>query len=103
MMTRSRRFGVATMLLAALVMTAIPSRADAQYFGRNKVQYENFKFEVLATPHFDIHYYPAEKAAATEVGRMAERWYARFSRLFNHQLSGRQPIILYADHPDFEQ
>jgi hypothetical protein len=103
MMTRSRRFGVAAFLMFGLAMAAIPARADAQYFGRNKVQYESFKFEVLATPHFDIHYYPAEKAAATELGRMAERWYARLSRLFNHQLSGRQPIILYADHPDFEQ
>jgi hypothetical protein len=103
MMTRSRRFGVAATLLFGLATAAIPARADAQYFGRNKVQYESFKFEVLATPHFDIHFYPAEKAAATEVGRMAERWYARLSRLFNHQLSGRQPIILYADHPDFEQ
>ena len=103
MMTRSRRFSVATLFLCGLAMAAIPAPAAAQYFGRNKVQYENFKFEVLATPHFDIHYYPAEKAAATEVGRMAERWYARLSRLFNHQLSGRQPIILYADHPDFEQ
>ena len=96
MMTRSRRFSVATLLLCGLAIAAIPTPATAQYFGRNKVQYENFKFEVLATPHFDIHYYPAEKAAATELGRMAERWYARLSRLFNHQLAGRQPIILYA-------
>ena len=103
MMTRSRRFSVATLLLCGLAMAAIPAPAAAQYFGRNKVQYENFKFKVLTTPHFDIYYYPAEKAAATEVGRMAERWYARLSRLFNHQLSGRQPIILYASHPDFEQ
>ena len=34
---------------------------------------------------------------------MAERWYTRFSRLFNHELNGRQPILLYASHPDFEQ
>jgi hypothetical protein len=77
--------------------------ADAQYFGRNKVQYENFDFKVLKTEHFDIHYYPEAREAVEQAARMAERWYARLSRVFDHELRGRQTIILYADHPDFEQ
>jgi len=32
---------------------------------------------------------------------MAERWYARLSKALNHELSSRQPVIFYADHPDF--
>jgi hypothetical protein len=32
---------------------------------------------------------------------MAERWYTRLSKLLNHELTTRQPVILYADHPDF--
>ena len=99
-----RRLGGALgLLLAVLGLSVLPTRAEAQYFGRNKVQYENFKFQVLATPHFDIYYYPQEAKAAAEAARMAERWYARLQRLTNHTLTGRQPIILYADHPDFEQ
>ena len=35
--------------------------------------------------------------------RMAERWYARLSRLLNHRFAKRQPLILYASHPHFEQ
>jgi hypothetical protein len=34
---------------------------------------------------------------------MAERWYARLSRIFQHRLSTRQPLVLYASHADFEQ
>ncbi len=79
------------------------STAAGQYFGRNKVQYENFDFKVLKTEHFDIHYYPEARDAVDQAARMAERWYARLSRMFNHELSSRQTIILYADHPDFEQ
>src|SRR5262249_47351337 len=30
-------------------------------------------------------------------------WYARLSKILNHDLSGRQPLLLYASHPDFEQ
>ncbi|UCC47593.1 MAG: PD40 domain-containing protein [Gemmatimonadota bacterium] len=77
--------------------------AEAQYFGRNKVQYERFDFQVLKTEHFDIHYYPEAREAVEQTARMAERWYARLSRLLNHELSSRQIIVLYADHPDFEQ
>ena len=54
--------------------------AQGGYFGRNKVQYRNFKFQVLKTEHFDIHFYPEEEAAARMTARMAERWYARLSK-----------------------
>jgi Tol biopolymer transport system component len=91
----------ASWLLVALLWF-VPS-ASAQHFGQNKVQYDDFKFEVLATEHFDIYYYPIEADAARLTARMAERWYGRLSTLFSHQLSSRQPVILYASHPEFEQ
>jgi len=81
--------------------SALPSAA--QYFGRNKVQYEKFDFKVLKTDHFDIYYYPEEEASVRLAARMAERWHARLTRLLQHELSGRQPLILYAAHPHFEQ
>ena len=80
---------------------AIPS--NAQYFGRNKVQYEHFDFKILTTEHFDIYYYPEEEAAVRLAARMAERWYVRLTRVLNHELRGRQPLILYAAHPHFQQ
>lgn len=91
----------AVLLFVALLAFALP--ADAQYFGRNKVQYETFDFQVLTTEHFDIYFYPEEEAAVQLAARMAERWYTRLSRLLRHELSGRQPLILYAAHPHFQQ
>ncbi len=88
--------------LGAALLLATPT-ASAQYFGRNKVQYETFNFQVLTTEHFKVFYYPAERGAAEQAARMAERWYARLSTVLGHQLRGRQPLVLYADHPDFEQ
>src|SRR3954454_11641741 len=84
---------------------AIPSATLAQsgYFGGNKVQYHNFQFKVLATDHFDIYFYPEEQEAAHIAARMAERWYGRLSVVMNHQLRGRQPIILYASGPHFRE
>ena len=44
-----------TLLLGALGLFASP--AQAQYFGRNSVQYKSFDFKILKTQHFDIYFY----------------------------------------------
>src|SRR5690348_965210 len=75
--------------------------AHAQYFGQNKVRYKTMDFKVLKTQHFDIYYYQGLDQMAPEIGRMAERWYARLSKVLRHNLSSRQPVIIYASAPDF--
>jgi Tol biopolymer transport system component len=90
-------------LVACALLSGSASPASAQYFGQNKVQYRSFDFKVLKTEHFDIYHYPEAEAAARDAARMAERWYARLSQVLNHELSSRQPLILYASHPHFEQ
>jgi hypothetical protein len=103
MMSRVRPTAIAIGLLTCLLVGLAPATADAQYFGRNKVLYKDLKFEVLATEHFDIYFYPEEAKAAAQVARMAERWHARLTRVLGHTLTGRQPVILYASHPHFQQ
>ncbi len=98
----SRRLSL-SFLAALFLFLSGTSTADAQYFGRNKVQYKDFDFEVLKTDHFDVYFYAEERENAARVGRMAERWYARLSSIFEHEMRTRQPLILYASHPDFEQ
>lgn len=94
----------AALLAAAVVASAlVPPPAAAQYFGRNKVRYEDFDFRVLHTDHFDIHFYPEEAEPVRDAARMAERWYTRLSGLFDYRYGRRGPVILYADHPDFQQ
>ncbi|HEX6053704.1 MAG TPA: basic secretory protein-like protein, partial [Gemmatimonadaceae bacterium] len=99
-----KKHTIAVRVIHVAIATAMfASASDAQYFGRNKVQYERFKFEILRTPHFDVHYYASEKPAVEDASRMLERWNERLSLLFNHPLSARKPIVLYADQPDFQQ
>ena len=92
---------IAGCLIVACLGYALP--LHAQYFGRNKVQYHSFNFDVLKTEHFDVYFYPAERDAAGIAGQMAERWYTRLSTLFDHQLKGRQPLILYASPEEFKR
>lgn len=101
-MRRRVQTGLLGAVMAAGTLVAAPP-AEAQYFGRNKVQYESFKFSVLKTEHFDIYYYPEEELAVELAALMAERWYARLSRLLSHELSGRQILVLYANGAHFRQ
>lgn len=93
-----RKVLVASLFLILLLSTT----AQAQYFGRNKVQWEHFDFKVLKTEHFDIYYYDREADVVNDIGRQAERWYSRLSRIFNHSFN-RKPIVLYANAADFQQ
>jgi len=92
---------VCCLAIGGLLVTAKDS--SAQYFGQNKVQYQKLDFKVLRTEHFDIYFYPEERAGTEIAARMAERWYARLSKFFHHELRGRQPLILYASPTDFQQ
>ena len=88
---------------ALLLLLLAPGLLSAQYFGRNKVQYSSFDFKLIQTEHFDVYYYERERVAAMDAARMAERGYARLSKVLNHEFRERKPIILYASHADFQQ
>jgi Tol biopolymer transport system component len=94
-----RRFAPALLLL----LVGTPGLLAAQYFGRNKVQYTKFDFKVIQTEHFDVYFYEREREAAMDGARMAERAYAKLSKVLNHEFRERKPIILYASQTDFQQ
>lgn len=87
---------------AAVIGLLAPERLDAQYFGRNKVNYERFDWRILKTASFDLHFYPQERAVAEEAARLSERWYERHAELLGHRPT-RKSLFFYADHPDFQQ
>ncbi len=96
------RIPASLLALTTLIFLGVPE-AHAQYFGRNKVQYETFNFKTLETEHFDFYFYPPEKRAVRDAARMGERWYERHTSIFMHRFSERKPIIFYANDADFQQ
>src|SRR5438094_555124 len=99
----SRMRGFRWLTLCGIVLVATPVCGGAQYFGQNKVQYRSFNFQTIQTEHFDLYYYPDERPGRLDAARMAERAYARLSRILHHQFQSRKPIILYASQSDFQQ
>lgn len=93
----------AFLLFSVLLGFAVAGPASAQYFGQNKVQYDDFNFQTFSTDNFDIYFYPEERQAVMDAGRMAERWYQRHSRTFLREFKERKPLIFYANSADFQQ
>ena len=100
-MSRWRRLALATALAAAGTASPTASARAQNYFGQNHVQYKQFHWQVLDTEHFQIYFYPEERVAAHDAARMAERDYARLSRIFDHQFREKKPIMLFSSRADF--
>ena len=86
--------------LAALLCS---SGAVFAQFGKNKVQYKNFPWQLMKTEHFDIYFYEKERPMVLDAARLSERAFTRYSKILNFRPNRRIPLILYASHSDFAQ
>ena len=100
-MQRSARSVLLAILMIGIV--SFGNIVDAQYFGRNKVQYDDFEFKVFETEHFEIYFYDETEETIRDVAAMAERWYQRHSRTFLREFHEKKPLIFYANDADFHQ
>lgn len=91
-----------SIFIAFLMLTFVVT-ANAQYFGQNKVRYKNEKFKVMETPHFEIYYYLKNEKMVKKFAQDAETWYKMHQEIFRDTFLKKNPIILYNNHPDFQQ
>ncbi|MCB0582173.1 MAG: hypothetical protein KDD10_23035, partial [Phaeodactylibacter sp.] len=89
--------------LWVLILLLAATGLQAQYFGRNKANYETFDFKVYQSPHFEIYNYLDNPERLKEYTEEAERWYEMHQRVLADTIKGRNPIILYNNHADFQQ
>ena len=89
----------------AAVVCCVTAAADAQfyYFGRNKVQYTDFEWQVLKTEHFHIYYYQGMEDLARRGAAVAEEAYHVLEQRFNHSITHPIPLIFYSSHLHFQQ
>lgn len=93
----------ATYLILLVLLLASTSQAQFYYFGQNKVQYTNFRWETLKTEHFEIYYYPEMRDLANQSAKLAEDGYRYLENKFDINITDRIPLILYSSHLYFEQ
>ncbi len=92
-------------IFSIILLLLLTSSLFAQgfYFGRNKVQYTRFEWQILKTKHFDIYYYPEMQDIAEKGAQFAENAYDALQTNFNHSITQRIPLIFYSTHAHFQQ
>ena len=99
---RTRILGAGLLLLTASFIFTTTATAQ-YYFGRNKVHYNNFRWQILKTKHFDIYFYPEMRELAEMGASFAEEAYSRLENQFNHNVNNRIPLIFYSNHFHFQE
>ena len=88
-----------------LLLLLLPEESGGQFyrFGKNKVQFAEFEWQRMETPHFDVYYFAEEEELAGYAAHMAEEGYFDLEKKFGHTVQRRIPLIVYSSHIYFEQ
>jgi Tol biopolymer transport system component len=103
MKNKNLAFPVLYFLIWVLVSLFVLPESHAQYFGRNKPAYRKFDFKVYQSPNFEIYHYFENDSVVHALASSFEKWYIRHQIMFRDTFDARNPIIIYANHPDFQQ
>lgn len=98
--------GLTCLVFSVVVLWASTQPAGAQYgyyFGRNKIQYEDWDWHILKTEHFDIYYYPEMTELAEYGAHFAEEVYKELQNRFRTSINRRIPLIFYSSNIHFKQ
>jgi Tol biopolymer transport system component len=95
-------------LATAVVLFAYGGVATAQtpfvpYFGKNRIHYDNFEWNIYTTEHFEIYYYPELEQHLARMAAYAESAYQQISADLKHDLPFKVQLILFKTHSEFEQ
>ncbi len=97
---------VKTLVLALILGVALVPLAEAQYgesFGRNKVRYDDFQWEIYHSTHFNVYYYESEADLLQKIVSYAESAYDQLSQKLDYQIQEPINLIFYDTHSAFEQ
>jgi len=92
-----------SILLFILLVATGSVFGQSTYFGKNKVQYEQFDWQYIQTRYFDIYFYDVHYETAKFSATVLESAYVVISKELNYQVRKRIPVFLYASHNDFLQ
>jgi hypothetical protein len=97
-----------TALLTLVFVAGATHQAAAQtgyipYYGKNKIRYNNFKWHIYTTDHFEVYYYPEIEQHLKRIVSYAESAYQLVSSDLKHDLAFKVPLMLYKTQSEFQQ
>ncbi|MFC1785221.1 peptidase MA family metallohydrolase [Candidatus Neomarinimicrobiota bacterium] len=92
-----------TMKNILFILILIAQSVSGQSFGQNKVQYGDFDWKFIKSPHFNVYYYTEDIDLAEFTAEIAENAYEQISKHFRWNLKKPVSILVYNSHKDFQQ
>src|SRR5262249_46130440 len=90
-------------LVAACASAAAAQTPYVPYYGKNNIHYDNFKWEIYTTDHFEIYFYPEVQPHLERIASYAESAYQQISADLKHDLSFKVQLIIFKTHSEFEE
>jgi Tol biopolymer transport system component len=90
-------------LILVFILLLCGGELSAQGFGRTKPGYKTFDFKVYRTPNFEIYHYFENDSVRDAIAHLSEKWYYRHARALGDTIKELNPLIIYENHPDFQQ
>jgi len=96
------RFLVITIVLAS-VSSNILAQLAQETFGKNRIQYKNFRWNYLSSENFDVYYYDNRKTVAQESLEYLENEFDRITDLIGWYPQNKTKVFLYNSVTDLQQ
>ena len=96
----------ASLALLLLLLSAAELSAQNQFFpfyGKNRVKYDRFDWQIYTTDHFEVYYYPEFEEHLERIASYAESAYQQISADLQHELAFVVPLVVFKTHSEFEQ
>jgi hypothetical protein len=105
---RGELTGLLAIVLATAFLSGVAAEASGQtpfvpYFGKNQIRYDNFRWHIYTTDHFEIYYYPEIEQHLERVAGYAESAYQQISADLKHDLAFKVPLIVFKTSSEFQQ
>jgi Tol biopolymer transport system component len=92
-------------ILIILIFCGIAVETDAQnsVFGKNKIQYKDFRWQYIQTDHFDIYFSQNGYDLAQFTANASEAAYSSIKKLLRYEINNRISFVVYNSHNEFQQ
>ena len=90
-------------LLFLLSGTGASGQVSEEEFGRNRIQYKEFKWQYYSTPNFEVYFYGGGKEQALRTAEFAEKELKRITSLIGYYPYSKITLLLYNSVSDLRQ
>ena len=106
MRTRTRRAAIvaaAVLLVGTGASSLLAQTPYVPYYGKNRIKYDSFKWQIYTTDHFEIFYYPEVEQHLERIAAYAESAYQQISSDLKHDLAFKVPLVIFKTQSEFQQ